>query len=76
MCRFASRDSSTIVEIPCKKKCFGLRRLPFRGSGYGWVLAGSGGVWAGSGRAGWVLERVLVGSGWVLGGFWSLKTQL
>ncbi len=29
-----------------------------------WV--GFGGFWAGSGRAGWVLERVLVGSGWVL----------
>ena len=59
MCRFGSRDDPKTVEIHCKKQCFGLRRLPFRASGFGWVLAGSG-------RAGWVLERVLVGSGWVL----------
>ena len=51
--------TSKIIEVHCKKQCFGLRRLPFRASGFGWVLAGSG-------RAGWVLERVLVGSGWVL----------
>ena len=42
-------DTSKIFEIHCKKQRFGLRRLPFRGSGYGWVLAGSGGFWAGSG---------------------------
>ena len=32
----------------------------------GLSLVGFSGFWAGSGRAGWVLERVLVGSGWVL----------
>ena len=49
-------DTSKIIEIHCKKRCFGLRRLPFRASGFGWVLAGSG--------------RVLGELGGFSGGFW------
>ena len=60
-------DTSKIIEIHCKKQCFGLRRLPFRASGFGWVLAGSGRVLG-------ELGGFWSGFWWVLGGFWSLKT--
>ena len=58
-----NNDTSKIIEIHCKKQCFGLRRLPFRASGFGWVLAGSGRV---LGELGGFWSVFWVSSGWVL----------